>query len=257
MRTVRDPAFHHRFGARAASGRLLAGAFVAALALHLLASIPASKWVGPKTVADLELDRDIRLRVPDLCCPGIRIVVSGERERQARWLEANRQAAARSLREASVPSPLEATGTVAPASFPEPLDIPTSARDGGDGADVRNPGPNGGGGDGEGPGNGAGAGSGATAPYRIDPEPTFVVPAMLEGGTRPKRTTTVSVRAWIDSTGVVTRVELAAGPDEIKPERALVSAALEAAARWRFHPAREGGHAVAATVLLPFRFDRK
>jgi protein TonB len=63
----------------------------------------------------------------------------------------------------------------------------------------------------------------------------------------------VVVRVWVSEDGRAMRVELARSSGHDRLDRS----ALEAVGRWRFVPARKGGQAVAASVLVPVAFVLK
>lgn len=63
----------------------------------------------------------------------------------------------------------------------------------------------------------------------------------------------VMLRVFVNATGATEKVELRASSGSSR----LDDAALDAVKRWRFVPARQGGLAVAAWVLIPITFSLK
>jgi len=82
-------------------------------------------------------------------------------------------------------------------------------------------------------------------PLPDNPTPTYPASAARRG-----RQGVVLVRMEIDTRGKVAHV----GVERSSGHPDLDRAALDAARRWTFRPARRGNQPVAITVLKPFRF---
>ena len=81
--------------------------------------------------------------------------------------------------------------------------------------------------------------------------PKLVTKVIPEMDYVPEGRSSVVVNFWIDEEGVVRRVDHLAGPS------ALSKAALEAARRWRFEPAKVSGHPVCAVESFVVQFAVK
>jgi protein TonB len=82
--------------------------------------------------------------------------------------------------------------------------------------------------------------------YLDNPAPAYPVFAK-----RAREQGTVLLRVGVDAEGRVTRIEI----EKSSGSQRLDGAALAAVKRWRFVPARSGGHAVAAVALVPINFQ--
>jgi len=128
----------------------------------------------------------------------------------------------------------EEAGADAPGRF-DPFAAPSS--DGGGGAPGGGPG---------------GGGPGVGIAYDTPPEAVQTEPPLFpEEARRAGWSGTIHVRISVDTAGRVTAVAAEDGAGQPAVQRA----ALEAARRWRFRPARRNGVPVAAEVVVPFRFD--
>lgn len=94
---------------------------------------------------------------------------------------------------------------------------------------------------------------GAGSESDASPEPVYTEAPVYSGSARragARGTVLILVTVGLDG-----RVREAV-VRESDAGRELTRSALEAARRWRFRPARRGGHAVEARLVIPFRFSR-
>ncbi|HZT31056.1 MAG TPA: energy transducer TonB [Bryobacteraceae bacterium] len=94
------------------------------------------------------------------------------------------------------------------------------------------------------------AGGEGFTPARPLGDVTFALPPVASVGLAESQQ--IDLKAWVDPSGRVTRVEILAPRDE-----ELVTLASYAAGGWQFAPARRNDKPVASEVILHFRFGDK
>ena len=93
-------------------------------------------------------------------------------------------------------------------------------------------------------------------PASPPPQPTILhkeEPAYPKAARKAGETGMVVVRVLVDSTGSVVQTDIDRRKDQ-PPKPLLEAAAIAAALKCKFEPARENGRAIATWIALPFRF---
>jgi TonB family protein len=86
----------------------------------------------------------------------------------------------------------------------------------------------------------------------VPPRPVRQVAPDLPSGVQVADDTRVSVKVLLDETGRVKSIELMSR----NVDSSLTNAAMDAAKRWRFEPARQQQKKVSSSLILHFRFNR-